>query len=561
MAMNLPVSKKNTLSDNETEAMVIANDTVNQPQEDRSQAEMKTPPDPLVKASRDALLAKTAVWKAISQAFLERETSLQKAQTLAQAFDAPVQNQTAQKSQASGANARPGSSPDGRKPANTATESKVRDNAATGTNPFTNIIKSYFGNKINLQTKNNIGNLAAIQYKIARHLTTPVTETPACKDAAQIIGEAKSDRLASKPAISQAQEEIKKARHEAKTTRKDAEEAKNITKRWIEQAKNEAAIEEKATELIASQAHQEALSQATVEIKQAKEEVKAAKEAANTATRLAKDEIARAREEAETYKKNAQTAIAALEDKVIKVFKKVKDIKQQSLISISEAQSEIQKANEQAEIVRQECETVVKQANLESQKAMEEARRATEDAEVIKKAAEDAIFKALEEKRQAEEEAAKAKQAMLEFAGKYQEHSRKAREEAEAAISKANEAMIRAQKDIISMTISEISAMRQELETAVNNPKKLVSEMTEDGTPDAGQTKKPDPVAINSLVREMRAPLHSISGFTRLMLEDNITDASTRQEFLSIVVQQSENLTRLLDDLSGKTEPDNEKLE
>ena len=63
---------------------------------------------------------------------------------------------------------------------------------------------------------------------------------------------------------------------------------------------------------------------------------------------------------------------------------------------------------------------------------------------------------------------------------------------------------------------------------------------------------------MTAVLNEMRAPLHSISGFARLMLDEDVTDSATRKEFLSIVVQQSENLTRLLDDLSGKLKPDDE---
>ena len=42
------------------------------------------------------------------------------------------------------------------------------------------------------------------------------------------------------------------------------------------------------------------------------------------------------------------------------------------------------------------------------------------------------------------------------------------------------------------------------------------------------------------------------------MLDEDVTDAATRKEFLSIVVQQSENMTQLLDELSGRLEPDDE---
>jgi len=49
----------------------------------------------------------------------------------------------------------------------------------------------------------------------------------------------------------------------------------------------------------------------------------------------------------------------------------------------------------------------------------------------------------------------------------------------------------------------------------------------------------------------MRAPLHSISSFTRLMLEDDVPVTMTGQEFQSFLMQQSDTLNRLLDDLTS----------
>ncbi len=627
MAINLPIPNKNLKIDGKTSSSVAA-ELDNQLKDGQENAEVKNPPGSLLKASQDAALAKTAVRQAINQAFKEREESLQKAGNLAQAFDEAIQSRAAQNNQTSSQNAGPGTSHDSTESVKRELAKKVLNGSAGPQGPFSDIIKAYFGNKLDSEPKKDINNLATVQNKNLRQVIEHVTDDQAHKKAAKIIGEAKSDRVASKLAASLAQEEIKKAREEAEmiirtseeavrqaraeadVSRKDAEEAIDIAKGWIEQAKNEVATEKKAAALIASQARQQALSQAAEEIKKAKEEVKAAKEAANTAVRLAKEEIAKSREEAETYKKNAQEAIAALEEKILKVVDKVKAIKQQSLISISEAQVEAQKANEQVEITRRECEMAVKQARMESQKASEEAklekmkareavinseqhayeqvrekmeqvkkeaeiskqaaceavfkareesRRAKEDAEVIKKASEDAVFNALEEKRKSAEEVETAKQVMLEFANKAQEDSRRAREEAESAIMRANEAMIHAQQDIIGMTINEITATRQELEETVNNPEKLANVMTEESLPNAGQTEKLDPDLITTVLREMRAPLHSISGFARLMLDEDVTDSATRKEFLSIVVQQSETLTRILDDLSGKLKPDEEK--
>ena len=150
-----------------------------------------------------------------------------------------------------------------------------------------------------------------------------------------------------------------------------------------------------------------------------------------------------------------------------------------------------------------------------------------------------------------EEETEKAKQVMLEFANGPRKTPAKPGKKPNRLSYRANEAMIKAQEDIIGMTISEITATRQELEDAVNNPD-MVNDQPEDSTPNTGQREKFDPELMTTVLREMRAPLHNISGFARLVLEDDVTDGPTRKEFLSIVVQQSETLTRLLDDFSGK---------
>jgi hypothetical protein len=626
MAINLP-TPKNNLNKAEKTGLSVAAGLETPVKACQIDADADRAPELLAKASKDAELAKTAVRQAISQAFREREESLKKAETMTQAFDEAIQSSSAQTNQSANKSVEPVTPGKSTEYLNKVLLKKALTNGNSSQSAFADIIKTYFGNKLDTETKKDTNNPATSQNKNLRQIIDHVTDDQAHNKAAKIIGDAKSDRIASKLAANQAQDEVKKAREEAEMvkrtaetavsrareeaeiSRKDAVEAVNAAKKWIEQAKNEVTIEKKAAGLIASQAQQEALSQAAEEIQKAKHEVRASKEAANTAIRMAKEEVSKSREEAEIYRKNSQVAIAALEEKVLKVVEKVKVIKQQSLISISEAQAETQKANEETEKTRRECQAAVKQAEMESQKVMEEARletmkardaiiqsekraydqvrermdqvkeetertrhsafeavamaqkearQAMEEAEIIQKASEDAVGKAIEQRRKCEEEAEKAKQTMLELTNKAQEESRKAREDAEAAIIRANDAMIKAQQDIIGMTINEMSATRHELEDAVNNQEKLVNTRTEDS---AGQTSKLNPDLMTAVLHEMRAPLHSISGFARLMLDEDVNDSATRKEFLSIVVQQSENLTRLLDDLSGKLEPDDEKPE
>ena len=240
MAINLPISKKTLDIDGKTSSSVAA-ELDNQPKDCQVNAEVKNPPGSLVKASQDAELAKTAVRKAINQAFKEREASLQKAGTLAQAFDEAIQSHAAQKNQISSQNARPGTSCDSTESVKRELAKKVLNNSAAPTGSFSDIIKAYFGNKLDSETKKDINNLATIQNKNLRQVIEHVTDDQAHKKAAKIIGEAKSDRVASKLVFSQAQEEIKKAREEAEMIKRTAEEA-------VRQAREEADVSRKDAE-------------------------------------------------------------------------------------------------------------------------------------------------------------------------------------------------------------------------------------------------------------------------------------------------------------------------
>jgi two-component system phosphate regulon sensor histidine kinase PhoR len=50
-------------------------------------------------------------------------------------------------------------------------------------------------------------------------------------------------------------------------------------------------------------------------------------------------------------------------------------------------------------------------------------------------------------------------------------------------------------------------------------------------------------------VHELRAPLHSILAFTKLILEGEVSDRETQKEFLTIIGDQSEHLRKLVDEL------------
>jgi signal transduction histidine kinase len=78
------------------------------------------------------------------------------------------------------------------------------------------------------------------------------------------------------------------------------------------------------------------------------------------------------------------------------------------------------------------------------------------------------------------------------------------------------------------------------------------------------QTKKLDQLKsdfVSKVSHELRTPLTSIKGFTEILLSYQDIDLKTRQEFLTIINEESERLTRLINDIldiskieAGKTE-------
>ena len=121
--------------------------------------------------------------------------------------------------------------------------------------------------------------------------------------------------------------------------------------------------------------------------------------------------------------------------------------------------------------------------------------------------------------------------------------------EAETATQKASEAMLKAKEDLISLTRGEISKARRELEAVgqgapLPENNKVSREMEE-------QSVNLDSHRISTVLHEIRTPLHSISGFAKLMLEQDVADPATRKEFLTLMVQQGESLNRQIEDLSG----------
>ncbi len=258
MAIDLPISNSNSGNDDKTSSSFIKG-TENQLNNSQPSDDSGNPQELLTKASRDAELAKSTVREAISTAFRKREESLKRAEALAHAFEEAMENVTESNNEPS--------SPVPQAPLNSldsANRGLVKHRPNNTSSQLADVIKTYFGSRPDTDAKKRINDLEIInQNKNSRRIIDRVKEDQADREATKVIGEAKSDRLASKLVVSQSQDEIKKIREEAEltkkmakeevrralesaeTARRDAEEAINLARRWIKEAKSEAMTDKK----------------------------------------------------------------------------------------------------------------------------------------------------------------------------------------------------------------------------------------------------------------------------------------------------------------------------
>ncbi len=627
--MDIKVALKNGLSRNKSKADKSAGPVSGaSPDSPENEPVVIDAQELLLKAQKDAELAKAVARQAMSQAFKKSEASVKRAETLARAFDDALQGSVAQGHRDDN-DSGPAPQRD-RTPAGLA--KKLLNSGQTQFNNISDMTKSFFMNKtIDAETRKDFYDLVIRQSKQLRELVDDMVREQAQRKIDKAIEEAKSDRIASKLAVQQAQEELKrireeaeeavrsareevrKAKNEAEASGKDAEEAINLAKGWVEQAKNETVAEKKSAEVMVSRAEQQAMSGAALEVKKAMDEVQAAKEAAGLAVKRAEAEVQKIKKEAEEVKNRYSADLTVAQDRARQETEKIEAIKQQAQVALERALAEATRAKEEAADACRESQQAISQARAESQKAIEEAelvkrrlqetviqaqqqnyqdicaemvkikeeaettkkaaydaivraqeesRKAKEEAGMVKKAAEEGLARAMEESRRAKDEAEKTRQALQEVVARAQEESRKLKEEAETSIKLANDAMKRARQDIIGMTIGEITKTRHELEAASQDPRAILESVEKEPAP-APAAPEPsghvDGDYVAAVLHEMRAPLHSISGFASLMLEDGVSDVKTQKEFLGIVVQQSESLNRLIDDLSGLLSPESEK--
>jgi hypothetical protein len=288
--------------------------------------------------------------------------------------------------------------------------------------------------------------------------------------------------------------------------------------RKIEEIQEEARIYRIEAQTAINQARHEAIGLAEKEITKAREEIRLAKDAAENAVRQAREEADRYREEAATANNDAWVAISLAQERVKAVAEEIKTIQQQALIETNRARAGVLKAKEEAEIARRQSRKAISRAEAESRKTREEA-------EVAKMTAAEIINKA-------------------------QEESRRIKEEAETSITRVNESLLQARQHIVDMTQDDISNTRQAIEEASRNSgisleKSTTTRLETSYSPDISDDKERQ-YLLDKLMG-MHNPLHSISGFARMILDDNICDTVAQKEFLMTILQQSENLKLQLD--------------
>ncbi len=146
----------------------------------------------------------------------------------------------------------------------------------------------------------------------------------------------------------------------------------------------------------------------------------------------------------------------------------------------------------------------------------------------------------------ADEAAEAARTAAQEAISRAEEDSQRAREQAETAKTAAQEAIAKAEE--------EAELAKEDARTAKITTQEAIARAEE-------ASHKFDPAKsefMSNILHELRTPLHSITGFTKLILDGEVSDHGTRDEFLTIIGKQSEHLRQLVDELVdiSPAEPD-----
>ncbi len=557
-------------------------------------ASVKTDPQQLLlQAQKNAEEAKEAALGAISRFYEQSQVSEKKAEKMFRELDDAIQNAltATQKNKVKPGNAR-AFSPDDDPSGGSMHDKKIKlSKKVLNNGPLGGITKSLFGSDsvkdMDPEVKAEFYQYVMRHSPQLRELIDELTDDTARIKTEKILSEAKSEIIAARSAVNRTQEETNEIKERARKALAEAD----ATKR--------------AAELVVNQVKQSTIGQVAEEVAKAREEVKAVKAAAESAVRKAEQELAEMKAEANSSQNKATVTLALAQEKIKKDAEALKNYKLQAKIVVKQAMDEANRLTEEAEMVRREAQEAIDKAardTAKAQKDMEMANKKTQDATtlaekqayekfcdeisvirnetettnrmayeaitkareetqqvreelaMVKKTSQEALLRAQQEAAVARAEAKNARQKAQESLFHAQEEARLAKEEAEAAMLKASESMLQAKQDMISLTRGEITKAKQELEAAGNGTE-LPAEKTRAAAKNydehTGQAAKVDSHRIAAVLHEIRTPLHSIGGFAKLMLEEDVADPATRKEFLTLMVQQTESLNRQVEDLSG----------
>ena len=445
---------------------------------------------------------------------------------------------------------------------------------------------------------------AGEEARLAREEAETVKKTSA-KAVAKARQEAKSAQGDAEASLAGAIEEVRLAREEI-------EEVKAASARTVAKAKEETRLAreevgavKKTSAKAVAKARQEAkmaqedaeasLARANDEIRLTREEVEEIKDASARDVAKSNEEVRLAREEAEEIKTASAKAVAKSEEqaRLIKdeaeatLAKAIAKATKEAKLAREEAEATsaraIAKAGEEARLAREEAEAAktvsnkavarankeaklareeVEAARIASAKAAEEARLAREEADATRIASAAAIGKANKETRLALEEVEETKAISAQEKVKAHEEVKLAREEAEAARVASNKAVAKANEEarLTREEAEEVKAASAKAVARANEDSRTAREEAEGAravleeamTKAAEKRYNLDPMQsefMSNIVHELRAPLHSILAFTKLLLEGDISNTETQKEFLTIIAGQSEHLRKLIDEL------------
>jgi hypothetical protein len=225
--------------------------------------------------------------------------------------------------------------------------------------------------------------------------------------------------------------------------------------------------------------------------------------------RICDIEIQKVLEEVETIKKAAEDAVRQAQEKVKAVSEEIKAVRQQALTDANQARADVLKAREETEIARSE------------------SRKAREETEAIKTQAAAVIRKV-------------------------QEENLKMIDETQTSHTRINASLFQARQHVSDMTQKDTGKKRQAIQ-GIRQPSDTPVEKSTVALPgmraNPGTSRVKEHQQLLDTIMEMHNPLHSISGFARMILDDNICDTAAQKEFLATILQQSENLKLQLDNI------------